>query len=108
MNLEDLMSIIPLGYESEDYDTIGGYLTGEFDHFPNQGETYVDSNGAILKVEKVRKNRITKILIRLPEQIAKEVDEESLPDSDEDEEPGMLSTPASQKVSQGPSKPAQK
>lgn len=108
MNLEDLMSIIPLGYESEDYDTIGGYLTGEFDHFPNQGETYVDSNGAILKVEKVRKNRITKILIHLPEQIAKEVDEESLPDSDEDEEPGMLSTPASQKVSQGPSKPAQK
>ena len=108
MNLEDLMSIIPLGYTSEDYDTIGGYLTGEFDHFPSQGETYVDGNGAVLRVDAVKKNRITRIHITLPEAIAKKVDEESIPDSDEDEEPGMLSTPASEKVSQGPSKPVQK
>jgi len=79
MNLEDLMDIIPLGFESEDYDTIGGYLTGAFDHFPKTGETYASSTGAILRVDAAEKHRITRIRIRLPEEIASQVDEEDLP-----------------------------
>ena len=68
MNLEDLCEIIPLGFTSEDYDTIGGYIVGAFDHFPNAGETYVSENGAIIRVLSVEKKRITKLRIKLPVQ----------------------------------------
>ena len=68
MNLEDLCEIIPLGFTSEDYDTIGGYIVGAFDHFPNAGETYVSENGAIIRVLSVEKKRITKLRIKLPAQ----------------------------------------
>ena len=68
MNLEDLCEIIPLGFTSEDYDTIGGYIVGAFDHFPNAGETYVSENGAIIRVLAVEKKRITKLRIKLPVQ----------------------------------------
>ena len=67
MNLEDLCNILPLGFASEDYDTIGGYLTGEFDHFPAEGETYVSAEGVIVRVAKVGRNRIEKVHIRFPE-----------------------------------------
>ena len=68
MNLEDLCNIIPLGFTSDDYDTIGGYIVGAFDHFPNAGETYVSENGAIVRVLSVDKKRITKLRIKLPVQ----------------------------------------
>lgn len=68
MNLEDLCNIIPLGFTSEDYDTIGGYIVGAFDHFPNAGETYVSENGTIVRVLAVDKKRITKLRIKLPYQ----------------------------------------
>lgn len=66
MNLEDLCEIIPLGFSSEDYDTIGGFITGEFDHFPKVGETYVSENGAIIRVLSIDKKRIKKLKIKLP------------------------------------------
>lgn len=66
VNLDDLCQIIPLGFESEDYDTIGGYITGAFDHFPNPSETYVSENGAIIKVQEIDGKRITKLHIKLP------------------------------------------
>lgn len=66
LNLEDLCNELPLGFESEDYDTIGGYLTGAFDHFPVVGETYVSEGGITLRVEEVDDKRIAKIRIFLP------------------------------------------
>ncbi len=68
MNLEDLCAIIPLGFKSEDYDTIGGYIVGAFDHFPNVGETYVSEDGTIIRVLAVEKKRITKLRIKLSAQ----------------------------------------
>lgn len=65
-NLDDLMEEIPLGFTSEDYDTIGGYLTGAFDHFPSVGETYVTQDGAILSVSQASRRRIGKVHIKLP------------------------------------------
>ncbi len=66
MNLEDLCQLIPLGFTSDDYDTIGGYIVGAFDHFPNVGETYVSEDGTIIRVLAVEKKRITKLRIKLP------------------------------------------
>ncbi|SDI35453.1 Hemolysin, contains CBS domains [Pseudobutyrivibrio sp. 49] len=68
MNLEDLCQLIPLGFTSDDYDTIGGYIVGAFDHFPNVGETYVSEDGTIIRVLAVEKKRITKLRIKLPAQ----------------------------------------
>jgi len=68
MNLEDLCDIIPLDFTSEDYDTIGGYIIGAFDHFPQAGETYVSENGTIVRVLAVENKRITKLRIKLPAQ----------------------------------------
>jgi CBS domain containing-hemolysin-like protein len=68
MNLEDLCELIPLGFTSDDYDTIGGYIVGAFDHFPGVGETYVSEDGTIIRVLAVDKKRITKLRIKLPAQ----------------------------------------
>lgn len=74
MNLEDLCDALSLDFMSEDYDTIGGYLTGLFDHFPQKGEMYVTGDGVILKVDAVINKRITKVHIKLP---VREEEEES-------------------------------
>ncbi len=66
MNLEDLCDMLPLGFTSEDYDTIGGYIVGVFDHFPSVSETYVSEDGIIIRVDQVDKKRVTKLHIKLP------------------------------------------
>jgi len=75
-NLEDLDDLLPLGFESEDYDTLGGYLTGLFDHFPKTGETYVTGTGVILSVAKTAKRRIIKVRIKFPNSVELPDDEE--------------------------------
>ncbi|MCF0186925.1 MAG: HlyC/CorC family transporter, partial [Bacteroidaceae bacterium] len=72
MNLEDLCEELPLGFESEDYDTIGGFITGVFDHFPVVGETYVTEEGNIIKVDEVDNKRVTKIVIKLAQNLLEE------------------------------------
>ena len=47
---------------------------GVFDHFPKVGETYVSESGIILSVESVRRRRIEKVRIRLPEEEKKDED----------------------------------
>ncbi len=66
MNLTDLCNELELDFTSEDYDTIGGYLIGLFDHFPKAGETYVTKDGILLSVSEIRRKRIEKVRIRLP------------------------------------------
>ncbi|MCR4999992.1 MAG: hemolysin family protein [Lachnospiraceae bacterium] len=76
-NLDDLSEELDLGFSSEDYDTIGGYLIGLFDHFPMLGETYFTEDGIMLRVTSVRKKRIEKIRIKLPEHFHEDNEEES-------------------------------
>ncbi len=67
MNLEDLCDSLNLKLESEDYDSIGGYLLGLLDHLPEEGEAVTAPDGTILRVDKMDKNRIEKIYIKIPE-----------------------------------------
>lgn len=69
VNLEDLCQKLPLDFESEDYDTIGGYLTGIFDHFPSAGETYVTEDGTILRIDEMEDKRVTRVHIKFPKAI---------------------------------------
>lgn len=75
MNLEDLCSTLELGWESEDYDSIGGYMIGLLDHLPTVGECATTSEGVFLRVEDMEKNRINKIFMKLPENLNEEEEE---------------------------------
>jgi CBS domain containing-hemolysin-like protein len=52
---------------SEDYESIGGFIIGLLDTLPSEGESFQLENGIYLRVEKMDKNRIEYIYIRLPE-----------------------------------------
>ena len=68
MNLEDLCDKLNLPFQSEDYDTIGGYLIGLLDHVPEKNEIIITEEDILLKVYQMDKNRIEKIYMKLPEQ----------------------------------------
>ncbi len=60
--LEDVNEMIGLHLESEDFDTIGGYVIGILGSLPDGGEE-VEENGIKIVVEEVDKNRIEKLRI---------------------------------------------
>lgn len=64
MNLEDLCDSLNLSMESEDYDSIGGYILEHLDHLPEEGESITTEEGTILRVEKMDKNRIEKVYLK--------------------------------------------
>ncbi len=71
MNLEDLSDALHISFESEDYDSIGGYLIGLLDHIPKLRESVVAPNGVFLQVSMKDKNRIKKIYMKVPEDLYK-------------------------------------
>ena len=68
MNLEDLCDKLHLPFQSEDYDTIGGYLIGLLDHVPEKNEIIITEEDILLHLFQMDKNRIEKIYMKLPEQ----------------------------------------
>lgn len=66
-NLEDLCEELGLKFQSEDYDSIGGYVIELLDHFPKPGERVMTEDGVELIVEAMDKNRVERIRMILPE-----------------------------------------
>ena len=66
-NLDDVNDELDLEFESDDYDTIGGYCLQLLDHLPEENETLFTEDDIVIKIKEVEKNRIEKIYIRLPE-----------------------------------------
>ncbi|MBQ7796795.1 MAG: HlyC/CorC family transporter [Lachnospiraceae bacterium] len=64
MKLDDLNDQIGFHLESEDYDSIGGFVIGLLDHLPEEGEEVIYENLRLV-VEKVERNRIETIHIYL-------------------------------------------
>jgi magnesium and cobalt exporter, CNNM family len=65
MNLDDLDEVLQLDLpDEEDIDSVGGLVLKVLGHVPIQGETFV-YNGVSVKVEKLRQNRISKVLMEL-------------------------------------------
>lgn len=60
--LDDVNEMIGTSFESEDFDSIGGYVTGVLGRFPDAGET-VETDGLKIKIEEIDKNRIEKLRI---------------------------------------------
>ena len=64
MKLDDLNDQLGLSLESEDYDSIGGFVIGLLDHLPEEGEEVVYGKLRLV-VEKVERNRIETIHLYL-------------------------------------------
>ena len=58
--LDDLNDLLGLELESEDYDSIGGFVIGLLDHLPEAGEEVTYQNLRFV-VEKMDRNRIDEI-----------------------------------------------
>ena len=68
-NLDDVNDALDLEFESDDYDTIGGYCLQLLDHLPEENETLFTEDGVVIKIKEVDKNRIERIYIRVPEKV---------------------------------------
>lgn len=66
-NLDDVNDALDLDFESDDYDTIGGYCLQLLDHLPEENETIFTEDDVVIMIKEVEKNRIEKIYIRVPE-----------------------------------------
>lgn len=66
-NLNDVSEALSLHFTSDDHDTIGGYCLGLLDHLPEKNEIILTDNNILLRIDRMEKNRIERIYIRLPE-----------------------------------------
>lgn len=67
MKLDDINETLKLSLESDDYDSIGGYIIEQLDHLPAPAEEYVTEEGIRLVVDQIDKNRIELVHIYIPE-----------------------------------------
>lgn len=76
MNLDDLNDHIELNLESEDYDSLGGYIIEKLNRLPGEKDELTLENGVRLVVDSLDKNRIEKVHIYLPENFYSQESEE--------------------------------
>lgn len=67
MKLDDINDALDTHFESEDYDSIGGIILECLDRLPVDGEEVTLPDQTRLKVQGIDQNRITKVLITLPD-----------------------------------------
>ena len=65
-NLEYVNDELGTSFQSDDYDTIGGYCLELLDHLPECNEITFAEDGTLLKIMAMDKNRIHKVSIKLP------------------------------------------
>ena len=76
--LDDINDALGTKLESEDYDSIAGLVLQFLDRMPTAGEEVQTPDGIRIKVESINQNRITKVLLRLPQDSSdKEIKEEN-------------------------------
>lgn len=68
--LDDINDELGTNLESEDYDSIAGLVLQILDRMPAVGEEVQTPDGIRIKVENLHQNRITKVLLRLPQEIS--------------------------------------
>lgn len=86
MKLDDINDALGTHFDSEDYDSIGGIIIECLDRLPVDGEEVALPDGTLLQVQGINQNRITKVLLTLPNQEPEEENNEENPASVEDAE----------------------
>lgn len=72
MNLDALNDRLDLDLNSEEYDSLGGFIIERLDRLPEAGDSIVTEEGIRMVVEKLDKNRIEKVHVYLPESVMEE------------------------------------
>lgn len=67
MHLDDVNDHLNTELNSEDYDSLGGFIIEHLDRLPVAGDEVITEEGIRLIVEKLDKNRIEKVHVYLPE-----------------------------------------
>lgn len=80
LSLDDLNDRLDLELESEDYDSLGGFLIQRLDRLPEVGDELTTEEGIRMVVERLDKNRVELVHIYLPEKSELE------PDADNEED----------------------
>lgn len=83
MKLDDINDALDTDLESEDYDSIGGIIIECLDRLPEDQEEVTLKNGICLKVQGIDQNRISKVLMTLPEKAAPGADESETSEAEE-------------------------
>lgn len=65
-NLDDLNDVLNLNLESEDYDSVGGFIIEHLDRLPETKDEISTEEGIRMVVEKLDKNRIEQVHLYLP------------------------------------------
>ncbi len=76
MNLSDINDAIGTHLDSEDYDSIGGIIIGQLDRLPVDQETVTLDDGTVLKVSGIDQNRISHVLLTLPDTLEEKESED--------------------------------
>ena len=71
-NLTDVNDALKIDLESEEYDSIGGYIIEKLDRLPKNGETIQLDNGIKMITEVVKRNRVEKVHVFLPKKDSEE------------------------------------
>lgn len=75
-NLDDLNETIGSHLESEDYDSLGGYIIDQLDRFPEVGDEITTEDGIRMVVETLDKNRVERVHVYLPDGYNEEPEDE--------------------------------
>lgn len=67
MKLDDVNDALDISLHSEDFDSIGGLIIEYLDRLPEDEETIVTAEGITLQVKGISHNRVSKVLMTLPE-----------------------------------------
>ena len=67
MHLDDVNDHLHTELDSEDYDSLGGFIIEHLDRLPVAGDEVITDEGIRLIVEKLDKNRIEQVHVYLPE-----------------------------------------
>ena len=77
ISLDDFSDRLDTEIESEDYDSLGGYILEQLDRIPDVGDAVTTESGIRLIVDSVDNNRIELVHVWLPEQVIDETDHSS-------------------------------
>ena len=75
MHLDDVNDHLHTELDSEDYDSLGGFIIEHLDRLPVAGDEVITEEGIRLIVEKLDKNRIEQVHVYLPEKTPETEDE---------------------------------
>ena len=67
ISLDDLDDRLELHLESDEYDSLGGFIIENLDHHPEVGDEITTTTGLRLVVDSLDKNRVEKVHIYIPE-----------------------------------------